>query len=76
MYFRKEEAEYNILMEFLPQQLTEAEVTAEVAKLAEELGAKSKEDFPKLMPATMKALKGKADGKVVRSAVEKILGMA
>ncbi len=73
---QKEEAEYKILMEFLPPQLTEAEVAAEVKRLAGELGAKSKEDFPKLMPAAMKALKGKADGKIVRSVVEKSLGIA
>ncbi len=73
---RKEEAEYNILMEFLPKQFSEEEILAEIQKLAGELGAKSKEDFPKLMPATMKALKGKADGKIVRFAVEKFLGIA
>ncbi len=71
----KEEAELAILLEFLPQQLSESEILAEVQRLAGELGAKSKEDFPKLMPQVMKALKGKADGKIVRSIVEKSLGM-
>ncbi len=71
----KEEAELVILLEFLPQQLSESEILAEVQRLAGELGAKSKEDFPKLMPQVMKALKGKADGKIVRSIVEKSLGM-
>jgi len=38
------------------------------------MGAKSKEDFPKLMPQVMKELKGKADGKIVKQEVEKYLG--
>ena len=73
---KKEEVELNILMEFLPKQFTEEEIVAEVKKLAAELNAVSKEQFPQLMPAAMKALKGKADGKVVRSVVEKVLGIA
>ncbi len=70
----KEEAELNILQEYLPKQLSEEEVYNEVKITAEEVGAKSKEDFPKLMPKVMQKLKGKADGKLVRSVVEKYLG--
>ena len=70
----KEEAEMNILLEYLPKQLSEEEITAKVSEIAQSIGAKAKEDFPKLMPAVMKELKGKADGKMVRSAVEKYLG--
>ncbi|PKL82256.1 MAG: glutamyl-tRNA amidotransferase [Ignavibacteriae bacterium HGW-Ignavibacteriae-3] len=70
----KEEAELKIIEEYLPKQLTVDEIELEIKKLAAELGAKSKEDFPKLMPAAAKALKGKADGKVVKEIVEKILG--
>jgi len=71
----KEEAELSILLEFLPKQLGEDEILTEVSKLASEIGAKSKEDFSKLMPQVMKIMKGKADGKVVRTIVEKFLGM-
>ena len=71
----KEEQELNIIQEYLPKQLTEDEIQEEVKKAAESIGAKSKEDFPKLMPQVMKLLKGKADGKIVKSAVEKFLGM-
>ncbi|HEX9740684.1 MAG TPA: GatB/YqeY domain-containing protein [Ignavibacteriaceae bacterium] len=42
--------------------------------MANETGAESKEDFPKLMPAVMKALKGRADGKIAKQEVEKFLG--
>ncbi|NUN08775.1 MAG: GatB/YqeY domain-containing protein [Ignavibacteriaceae bacterium] len=71
----KEEAELKILLEYLPQQLSEDEILSEITRTAGEIGAKSKEDFPKLMPQVMKAMKGKADGKVVRNLVEKYLGM-
>lgn len=69
----KEEKELGILLNYLPKQLGEDEITFEVKRIASEIGAKSKEDFPKLMPLVMKELKGKAEGKLVKSVVEKIL---
>jgi hypothetical protein len=70
----KEETELKIIEEFLPKQLSIDEVTNEVKNIASEIGAATKEDFPKLMPAAVKALKGKADGKLIKEIVEKILG--
>lgn len=70
---KKEERELEILSEYLPKQLTEEDVINEVKRIAAVVGASSKDDFPKLMPEVMKQLKGKADGKVVRSIVEKLL---
>jgi uncharacterized protein YqeY len=72
----KEQAELNILMEYLPKQLSEEEIQKEVSRIAADIGAESKEDFPKLMPAVVKELKGKADGKVIKQEVEKYLGKA
>ena len=71
----KEEAELKIIMDYLPRQLSVEEILEAVKKIGNEIGAKTKEDFPKLMPQAMKFLKGKADGKVVKSAVEKFLGV-
>lgn len=70
----KEEAELKILQEYMPKQLSEEEIFAEVKKIAAELNVSAKEDFPRLMPAVMKELKGKADGKAVKTAVENFLG--
>lgn len=70
----KEENEMNIILEYLPKQLTEDEILEKIKAIADEIGAKSKADFSKLMPAAMKELKGKADGKIVKSIVEKVLG--
>lgn len=69
----KEEAELKIIEEYLPKQLTLEEILAEVKKIADEVGAKTKEDFPKVMPIAAKNLKGKADGKVIREILEKLL---
>jgi len=71
----KEEAELKIIEEFLPKQLSVEEVKNEIKKIASEIGASTKEDFAKLMPAAVKALKGKADGKQIKEIVEKILGI-
>ena len=70
----KEEAELKIIEEYLPKQLSHDEIETEIRKIAGEVGAVSKADFPKLMPAAAKALKGQADGKVVKEIVEKVLG--
>ena len=69
----KEENELKIIQQYLPKQLTEEEIKTEVKKIAESIGAKTKEDFPKLMPLVMKELKGKVDGKIVKAAVESYL---
>jgi Uncharacterized conserved protein len=71
----KEEAELKILQEYLPKQLSEEDIADEIKKIAAEIGAAQKEDFPKLMPLAMKNLKGKADGKIVKAIVEKMLGI-
>jgi uncharacterized protein len=70
---QKEEAELKILMSYMPKQLTEEEVYFEVKRIAEEINAKGKGDFPKLMPKAAQLLKGKTDGKIVKAAVDKYL---
>lgn len=69
----KEEAELKVLQEYLPKQLSEEEILSEVKRIAAEIGASIKEDFPKLMPSVVKELKGKADGKIIKEIVEKFL---
>lgn len=70
----KETAELKIIEAYLPKQLTKEEILEEIKKIALEVGAKAKEDFPKLMPVAVKSLKGRADGKVIKELVEKLLG--
>ncbi len=69
----KEQRELDFIKEYLPEQMTEDELFNAVKELAEELGANSKADFPKLMPAAISKFKGKAGGKEIKGAVEKVL---
>ncbi|MGK9369560.1 GatB/YqeY domain-containing protein [Melioribacter sp. Ez-97] len=69
----KEEAELKIIESYLPKQLSPEEVFEEVKKIAAEVGAVTKEDFPKLMPVAAKTLKGRAEGKLIKEMVEKFL---
>lgn len=69
----KEKTELAIIQEYLPKQLSEKEIIEEIKKVAAEIGALTKQDFGKLMGASMKALKGKADGNVVKQLVETVL---
>jgi len=64
-----EASELKILEEFLPAQLSQEDVQAEIEKIASEIGAESKKDFGRLMGMAMKSLKGKADGNIVRQTV-------
>ncbi len=69
----KEKAELEIIMSYLPKQLSNDELKEVVKNIAASTGSTGKEDFSKLMPLVMKELKGKADGKVVRAIVEEFL---
>jgi uncharacterized protein YqeY len=70
---KSEEEELNIIMKYLPEQMSNDEIKNKVEEIAGNIGAESKKDFGKLMSATMKELSGKADGNIVRETVEKVL---
>ena len=69
-----EEAELNIIRTYLPKQRTSEEILQRIKQLADQIGAATKADFPKLMPLAIKELKGLADGKVIKETIEKFLG--
>src|SRR5699024_9419857 len=64
------EKELAIVNEYLPQQLSEEEVTAIVKETITETGASSPKDMGKVMSALMPKVKGKADGKLVSRIVK------
>jgi uncharacterized protein YqeY len=70
----QEEKEAAIIQEYLPAQLSGAEVEAAVKMVITALGATSTKDFGKVMPAVMKDLKGRADGKLIQETVKRLLG--
>lgn len=65
--------EIEILLEYLPQQLTEDEISDIVSKAAYEVGANSMKDIGKIMSAIMPIVKGRADGKLVNTIVRQYL---
>lgn len=66
-----EEAELSVIETFLPSQMSIDEITAAVTAKKAELGISDKSQAGQLMSAIMKDLKGKADGMLVKEAVEK-----
>ena len=65
-----EQAELAILEVYLPTMMAEADVVTHVKTKQAELGITDKKDAGKFMAEVMKDLKGKADGAVVKSAVD------
>lgn len=64
-----EQAEAKVLEQFLPKQLTEAEMVVLVESVIKETGATSKKDQGKVMSALMPKLQGRGDGKLVAKLV-------
>lgn len=65
--------ELAIVENYLPKQMTEAELNQVVTQAISETEAKDKSDFGKVMKALMPKIKGKADGKAASNAVRKQL---
>lgn len=70
---RKESSEVKILSKYLPQMLSPEEVEKIVDTSIEKTGAKSAQDFGKVMGEVMKTLKGQAEGNLVAELVKKKL---
>lgn len=66
--------EIDILLQYLPQQLTEIELEVIVKKAVEDTGATSAKDIGKIMQAVMPQVKGRADGKAINQIIKKLLG--
>lgn len=58
---------------YLPAQMSEEQVEAELRKIVAELGASSPADMGKVMGTATKRLAGQADGRLISSLVKKIL---
>jgi uncharacterized protein YqeY len=69
----QEKNELAIIQEYLPKQLSEEELGETIRAVIAETGATSDLDFGKVMPAVMKLVKGKADGRRVQELVKKLL---
>ena len=67
------EQEIAILMEYLPEQMSEAEVRALVTQAVADAQAASAKDMGKVMALWMPKVKGRADGKLVNTIVKELL---
>lgn len=70
---QQNEEEIAILMEYLPQQLSEDEVRSLVKEAVEASGASTAKDMGKVMKVLMPKVKGRADGKLVNDLVRGML---
>lgn len=66
-------AEIEILLEYLPQQLNEEEIEEIVRMAVNETGSNSIKDMGKVMAAVTPRTKGRADGKLVSTIVKQFL---
>ena len=70
---QREEEELQILLEYLPPQLTAEEIAALVHGIIQEVGARGPGDKGKVMGRLMPQVKGKADGSAVNTVVTQLL---
>lgn len=72
--YENEIREASIIEEYLPKQMTEAELTAAVKIIIQKVGALGPKDMGKVMGVASKELAGKADGKMLADKVRELLG--
>jgi uncharacterized protein YqeY len=68
-----EEEELVIIEQFLPAQMSEDEVKAEIEVIMSQTGASSMKDMGKVMGMANGKMKGRADGKMIAGMVKKLL---
>ncbi|MCB0578279.1 MAG: GatB/YqeY domain-containing protein [Phaeodactylibacter sp.] len=68
-----EREEIEVIERYLPKQLSEEELRAEIKKIIAEAGADSMKDMGKVMGVAQKKLAGKADGKTMSGIVRELL---
>lgn len=69
----EEEAQANIIDEYLPKALSSEELEAEIKTIIAEIGATSMKEMGKVMGLASKKLAGRADGKAISTLVKQLL---
>ena len=67
-------AEASVIEEYLPKQLSQEELEAEIKAIIAETGAEGPKDMGKVMGVATKRLAGKAEGKTISTVVKQLLG--
>ena len=63
----------NVIREYLPEQLSEADLKAAIKRIIAEAGATSMKEMGKVMAVATKELAGKAEGRAISEQVKKLL---
>jgi hypothetical protein len=69
----EQKAGIDVLMKYLPQQLTEEELEVIVRQAIADTGAASAREIGKVMQAVIPKVKGRADGKMINQIAKKFL---
>ncbi len=69
---QKEQEELDLIQQFLPKQLSEAEIKIELEQLKIEFGFSQKSDVGKLIGAANKKLAGKAAGNIIAKVAQSL----
>ena len=69
----KEEAELRVILDYLPEQLSEEQVVELVQAAIEEVGASGLQDMGKVMGRVMPETRGRAEGRVVNEVARRLL---
>lgn len=70
---QQERAELAVLQQYLPAQLDADAIREVVQRVIDETGATNPGDLGKVMGASMRELRGKADGAVIRATAQELL---
>ena len=70
---QKERGELTMLMEYMPEQISEDEIRTEAKKAISEVGAEDIKEMGKVLGVLMPKLKGRADGQTVSRIVKEEL---
>jgi|YNPNPStandDraft_1061719.scaffolds.fasta_scaffold06117_4 uncharacterized protein YqeY len=70
---QKERRELEIILSFMPEQLGEDELRAQLDSIIAQVGAKGPQDLGLVMKVAMERLKGRADGKMVNQVARELL---
>ena len=71
--YKQESGQVAVLEEFLPKQLSEAELTEALKEIIAQVGASSPQDMGQVMGVATKKLAGLADGKAISAKVKELL---
>lgn len=71
---QEESFQATVMESYLPKQMSEEEIKAELSKIIASTGAAGPGDMGKVMGAASKAFAGKADNKIVSALVKQLLG--